>query len=141
MIGKEKIENFNVSNPSMDTAIIQTEESRIKRNTDWINAINSCCQLRIPILKLVMNLCNIWDNIDQEVRGGHDDRSPLASLQGYHPVLTEVGSFSTSCHVPLIATSNLFGTLPVKLAQFLKIHVFISTLLPDPRAVAVVVWV
>jgi carboxyl-terminal processing protease len=40
MIGKEKIENFNVSNPSMDTAIIQAEESRIKRNTDWINAIN-----------------------------------------------------------------------------------------------------
>ena len=40
MIGKEKIENFNVSNPSMDTAIIQAEKSRIKRNTDWINAIN-----------------------------------------------------------------------------------------------------
>ena len=91
--------------------------------SDWINSINSFSQVWIAILQLVMNLYNIRDNTDQEVRGGHDDGGPLTSLQGYHPVLTEVGSVSTSCHIPLIAISNLFGTLPVELAHFLKIHV------------------
>jgi len=39
-IGKVKIENFNVSNPKADIEIIESEESRKKRNTDWVNNIS-----------------------------------------------------------------------------------------------------
>ena len=39
-IGKVKIENFNVSNPNADIEIIEAEESRKKRNTDWINNVS-----------------------------------------------------------------------------------------------------
>ena len=39
-IGKVKIEHFNVSNPNADIEIIEAEESRKKRNTDWINNVS-----------------------------------------------------------------------------------------------------
>jgi carboxyl-terminal processing protease len=39
-IGKVRIENFNVSNPKADIEIIESEESRKKRNTDWVNNIS-----------------------------------------------------------------------------------------------------
>tara|TARA_Y100000385_G_scaffold157686_1_gene163538 strand:- start:2364 stop:4445 length:2082 start_codon:yes stop_codon:yes gene_type:complete len=39
-IGKVKIEYFNVSNPNADIEIIEAEESRKKRNTDWINNVS-----------------------------------------------------------------------------------------------------
>ena len=39
-IGKEKIENFNVSNPGVDIEVIEAEESRKKRNSDWVNSVS-----------------------------------------------------------------------------------------------------
>ena len=39
-IGKEKIENFNVSNPGVDIELIEAEESRKKRNSDWVNSVS-----------------------------------------------------------------------------------------------------
>jgi carboxyl-terminal processing protease len=39
-IGKVKIEHFNVSNPNADIEIIEAEESRKKRYTDWINNVS-----------------------------------------------------------------------------------------------------
>ena len=39
-IGKETIENFNVSNPEVDIEVIEAEESRKKRNSDWINSVS-----------------------------------------------------------------------------------------------------
>lgn len=39
-IGKEKIENFNVSNPGVDIEVIEAEESRKKRNSYWVNSVS-----------------------------------------------------------------------------------------------------
>ena len=39
-IGKEKIENFYVSNPEVDIEVIEAEKSRKKRNSDWINSVS-----------------------------------------------------------------------------------------------------
>ncbi len=39
-IGKEKIENFYVSNPGVDIEVIEAEESRKKRNSDWVNSVS-----------------------------------------------------------------------------------------------------